>query len=634
LLLLLATGMGQTPAQAKGEGMDRDTVHGEVAAAFILAGSNHDGKDRQNFAPVVDAIQAPIWLTWWAKLAYIVIAIGGIAWIAKIRKEWIHMKRQLILERMAREQEHRLTESKMFFFTNISHELRTPLSLILMPLEKIAFSNDVPLQLKNSLSTAHKNASNLMKLVNELMDVSKFDEMKPSLRVQHGEYVSFITEVAECFKDAADKKNISLSISSSLTTIRGWYDADKLDKIVRNLLANAFKFTNPGGEIKIKLQLAGSDQNAESQFKQIELTVADTGIGIAAEELPRIFDKFYQAKCTSSISHTGSGIGLSLTKTLVDVHHGSISVESTPGVGTKFYVRLPIDQEAYKKEEFSQDSNTSYDGDVRVSDYDHIVIDENLGKPELLIIEDNDELRSFLAAEFSMEFSVTEASTGEQGLAIARERAPDLIVSDIVLPGKSGLTVCKEMKNEIRTSHVPIILLSAKASTDDQIAGLETGADVYIAKPFSIRVLRAQIKQIISVRRKLFTRYSQDAYLMPASLTDNTIDKEFLQKAIDYINNNLHNSQLSVESIAELFNISRSQVYRKIKALTGQTVVEFIRMVRLKYALSLMEEKKFNLSEVADRAGFNSLSYFTRSFKEQYGKAPSEYLEKRKTNES
>ena len=226
----------------------------------------------------------------------------------------------------------------------------------------------------------------------------------------------------------------------------------------------------------------------------------------------------------------------------------------------------------------------------------------------------------------NLEFSVTQAADGNEGFLIACEKTPDLIISDIVLPGKTGLSLCREIKSDLRTSHIPVILLTAKTSTEDQVVGLESGADVYIPKPFSLRVLKAHVKQIIIARRKLYARYSQDAYLVPESLTDNAIDKEFLQKAVDYIDNNLLNTQLSVESIGAIFNISRSQVYRKIKALTGQTVVEFIRTVRLKHALKLMEERKYTLSEIADRTGFNSLSYFTRTFKDQYGKAPSEYI--------
>jgi signal transduction histidine kinase/DNA-binding response OmpR family regulator len=623
------------------------TIHDDQARISTRAGSSYliETRTLQPSASGFDKTitnetqeitsHSPIWFSWWAILSYLSLAFVVI-WLAiRIRNQRALIKEQRLLEQIAREKEHRLIESKVFFFTNISHELRTPLSLVLMPLEKIAFASDVPDQFKKSLSTAYKNASNLMKIVNELMDISKFDEVKLSLHVKHGEYVNFISEVAESFNDIAENKNIKLSIHASSPQIYGWFDADKLEKIVRNLLSNAFKFTRDGGEIRVNLAAIVPEQKVSSQLQYLELTVSDNGIGIAPDELPRVFDKFYQASSASSIAHTGSGIGLSLTQTLVNVHRGSISVESTPGVGTTFFVCLPITKMAYGDEEFDQGSIlNSKEKDLASSEYDHIVIDKNLGKPELLIVEDNDDMRKFLVTEFSSEFSVTEAATGEEGFMIACDMIPDLIVSDVVLPGKSGLSVCKAIKEDIRTSHIPVILLTAKASAEDQIVGLEAGADVYIPKPFSIRVLQTQVTQVINTRRKLYTRYSQDAYLMPANLTDNTIDKEFLQKAVDYVKNNLRNSQLSVESIAELFNISRSQVYRKIKALTGQTVVEFIRSVRLKHALTLMEEKKYNLSEIADRAGFNSLSYFTRSFKDQYGKAPSEYLEKKKGNES
>lgn len=595
---------------------------------FLVKGSNSDGTWSQSPARLEIIIHPPIWKTWWAKLSYVVIMGAILYLIFKIRMERIHIKSELKLEKMAREKEHELTESKLLFFTNISHELRTPLSLILMPLEKITSADDVPEKMKRLFSTAYKNASNLMKLVNQLMDISKFDVVKPTLQVRHGECVRFISEVAASFIDLAEKKNIKLSLRPSVPDIYGWFDADKVEKIIRNLLSNAFKFTHDDGEISVMIAVVNPEQNASLSVEHLKVTVTDNGIGIAPEELPMIFDKFYQAKSTSGISHTGTGIGLSHTQTLVDVHHGAITVESVRGKGTTFVVSLPIAKDAFTERELSTGLEITINNeDVPAREYEHIVVDKNLGKPELLVIEDNDELRKFLVEEFAFEFSVTSAANSEDGFLIACKKVPDLIISDIVLPGKSGLSFCKEIKGDLRTSHIPVILLTAKASTEDQIVGLESGADVYLPKPFSLQVLKAHVKQTIIARRKLYSRFSQDAYIMPANLTDNAIDEEFLQKAIDYISKNLCNPQLSVESIADLFNISRSQVYRKIKALTGQTVVEFIRTVRLKYALKLMEEKRYNLSEIADRSGFNSLSYFTRSFKDQYGKAPSEYWE-------
>lgn len=602
---------------------------------FLIKGANSDGTWSQNPTRLEIIIHPPIWKTWWAKLFYVVILGALLYLIFKIRMDRIHMKSELKLEKMAREKEHELTESKLLFFTNISHELRTPLSLILMPLEKITTSTEVPEKIKNVFSTAYRNASNLMKLVNQLMDISKFDVIKPTLQVRQGECVRFISEVAASFIDLAEKKNIRFLIRPSVPEINGWFDADKLEKIIRNLLSNAFKFTHDDGEISVTIAAAASDENSRVTVNHLKVTVTDSGIGIAPEEVPMIFDKFYQAKSTSGISHTGTGIGLSHTQTLVDVHHGIITVESIRGKGTTFVVSLPIAREAFTEDELTLvNPGVISTQQVPPRDYEHVVVDKNIGKPELLIIEDNDELRKFLSDEFASEFSVSTASNSEDGFSMACKKIPDLIISDIVLPGESGLSFCKKIKEDLRTSHIPVILLTAKTSTEDQIVGLESGADAYLPKPFSLQILKVQVKQIIIERRKLYSRFSHDAYIMPANLTDNALDEEFLQKAIDYINKNLSNPQLSVESIADVFNLSRSQVYRKIKALTGQTVVEFIRTVRLKYALKLMEEKRYNLSEVADRAGFNSLSYFTRSFKDQYGKAPSEYLDTTLSNES
>lgn len=601
---------------------------------FLVKGSNSDGVWSDIPATLEITIYPPLWKTWWAMLLYFIAFTFLVYLFLRIRTTQIRIKNQLKVEKMAREKEHELTQSKMNFFTNISHELRTPLSLILMPLENVVSSPEISSKIKKSLSVAYKNASNLARLVNELMDFSKFDEAKPTLTVQHGEIVRFITEIASTFNEISETKNIRLILQPSVPEIYGWFDFDKLEKIMRNLLSNAFKFTHHRGQIKIQVNAKETEGNLNLSSRYLEIIVIDNGIGIAPEEVPFIFNKFYQARSTSGISHSGTGIGLSLTQTFLEVHRGSIAVESVPDEGTKFIIRLPIDKASFLESEI-QEAPTEVcnnDGAGQAVNYDDIVIDQNLGKPELLIVEDNDELREYLVTEFDMDFSVTEANNGNDGFRFACEKIPDLIISDIVLPGKTGLCLCKEIKSDIRTSHIPVLLLTAKTSTDDQVVGLESGADVYMPKPFSLRVLKTHVKQIIAARKKLYARYSQDAYLIPAGLTDNLIDKEFLQKAVDYIDGNLLNTQLSVESIAELFNVSRSQVYRKIKALTGQTVVEFVRTVRLKHALKLMEERRFTFSEIAHQTGFNSLSYFTRSFKDQYGKAPSEYVEGAKNN--
>lgn len=602
---------------------------------LLVKGANSDGVWSEVPARLSITVHPPIWKTWWALLLYTILCISIAYIVYRVRTERIKIKNQLKLEKMEREKEHELTLSKMRFFTNISHELRTPLSLILMPLESIVSSPYLPSAIKKSLHTAYKNATSLMRLVNELMDFSKLDNAKPFLKVQKGEIIQFITEITSSFSDISEKRNITLNIAATPPPLYGWFDRDKLEKILRNVLSNAFKFSPDNGDIKVLIDIKNQNnrkhnepasRESQESLRYLEVIVIDNGVGIAPDELPFIFDKFYQAKSSFNIQNPGTGIGLSLTKALIELHHGNIIAESVPDKETRFIITFPIDKCAYPDEEVIEAPMDILENDHDHASYESVVIDPNLGKPELLIIEDNDELREYLVAEFSIEFSVTEAKDGNDGLLAAFEKIPDLIVSDVVMPTKTGIELCREIKSDIRTSHIPFILLTAKTTTEDQVKGLETGADVYVTKPFSARVLKAHVKQIILARRKLYVHFSQDAYLMPGNLTSNEIDKEFLQKAIDFINENLLNTQLSVESIAELFNLSRSQVYRKIKALTGQTVVEFIRVIRLKHALKLMETKKYTLSEVSYLSGFNSLSYFTRSFKDQYGKAPSEYI--------
>jgi AraC-like DNA-binding protein len=383
-------------------------------------------------------------------------------------------------EKMKPHRNSGLAESQTEFLTTLSRELRTPLSLVLTTLQEAVSSPDAPDKIRRSLAAAHKSATGLMHLVDQLKNIDNLDATEAALQVQQSDCAELIPDV--------------------------------------------FGFSENEG---------------------------DSGKSPAVNNNP----------------------------------------------------------------------------DMHLTNYEHIVGDQNLGKRELLVIEHDDEVRKFLVGEFAFEFSVTGAANGEDGFTMACEKIPDLIISDIALPGKCGLSVCKDIKADIRTSHIPVILLSAKESSHDPAARHATLADAYMPKPFNLRSLKAMVRQTIIARKRLYSNYSQEASLKPASLMDNAVDKEFLQKAVDYIDSNLCNPQLSVESIADLFHISRSQVYRKIKALTGQTVVELIRTVRLKYALKLMEEKKYNLSEIADQSGFNSLSYFTRTFKDQYGKAPSEYME-------
>lgn len=600
---------------------------------FVVKASNNDGIWSESPARLEITIRPALWKTWWAMAIYVVLLSATIFFLVSIRTERIKMKNQLALERVAREREHELSESKAQFFTNISHEFRTPLSLLLMPLESLVTGDQIPLAAKERIQTAYRNADKMMRLVNELMDFNKLESAGLKLNLQHGELVKFISDTASVFDDLARRRNISFRVKTEVPFLKGWFDRDKLEKILVNILSNAFKFTSDSGEISVIINATDvGTGEAANLCRCLQLIVIDNGIGISSEEIPHIFDKFYQAKSATKIQNPGTGIGLSLTKGLVELHHGSITAESTPDRVTKFTIILPIDSQAYDVEtEINAPVDVVYTkADVQTENglpQPGDVLNGSMDRSEILIVEDNDELREYLAAELRHEFNVLEAKDGQEGLAMAFEKSPHLIISDILMSQKTGIELCKAIKGDVKTSHIPVILLTAKATVDDQIMGIETGADLYITKPFSIRFLLTHVRNIIDSRQKLYSHFSQDVYLLPSKIATNQIDQAFLQKAIDHIVENIQNPQLGVDSIAALFNLSRVQVYRKIKALTGKTAVEFIRTVRLKQALKLMDTKKYTLSEIAYQTGFNSASYFTRSFKDEYGKAPSEYLE-------
>ena len=601
---------------------------------FLVKASNSDGVASDVPARLSITIRQAPWKTWWAFLVYLLLALAIVYALLRIRIERVKFKSQLELERLAREKEQALSESKTQFFTNVSHEFRTPLSLITMPLENLMAMDGLPFNVKERLATIRTSAEKMTRLVNELMDFNKLESSKLRLRVQNGELVQFITDIASVFHDLASKRNIHFGIHSLVRSLDGWFDRDKLEKILVNVLSNAFKFTSDNGQINVIISSRDLFGGKElEKMRYLELSIIDNGIGIPAEELPFIFDKFYQAKSSESIPNPGTGVGLSLTKGLVELHHGSIRAESTPACETKFLIQIPIDRAAYIAEEISESPGYISSQDIATAIKGNNVARNGSGphedpdKAQILVVEDNDELRKYIAMELRQQFVVLEAKDGKEGLDMAFERTPDLIISDILMPLKTGIELCQDIKSNLKTSHIPFILLTAKAMVDDQIAGIAAGADVYITKPFSIRFLEAHVNQIIESRQRLYSRFSQDVYLLPGKVTGNEIDKAFLQKAIDFIIANIQDPQLGVDSIAELFNLSRMQVYRKIKALTGKSVVEFIRMVRIKQALKLMEAHKYTLSEIAYETGFNSSSYFSRVFKEEYGKTPTEYLE-------
>ncbi|MGD2035211.1 MAG: ATP-binding protein, partial [Bacteroidales bacterium] len=533
-------------------------------------------------------------------------------------------------------------EQNIQFFTSISHEFKTPLSLIIGPLETLI--NSTRSKVKEQLLVILRNARRLLQLTNNLMDLRKLEEGITRLKIHHGDILKCTQEIAGYFTIRLNKRGITLHIDAGDAPVYGWFDAEKLETILLNLLSNAIKHTPDNGKITIKINCCDSAESvtrypetntkARPDIRYIEVMVIDYGTGILPEELPFVFDKFYQTQSGYSYKKSGTGIGLTLTKGLVELHRGTIRAESQPGKETRFVFMLPIDREAYAPGEIDDKPSKPEGVELSIDEYETFESGrDNLEEPaakenryKILIVEDNDELRAFLSNELSRTYNVIQAENGETGIKLALGKIPDLILSDVIMPGCSGIDLCKTVKTHVKTCHIPVILLTAKATAPDQIEGTETGADAYISKPFNLQLLYAKINQLILTRKKLYARFSQDVYILPNQLAEDEMDQAFLQRLIDYIIANISNNNLNVDQLADALNMSHSKLYRRVKRLSGKTLIEFIKIIRLKQAIILMESKKLTLAEIAYKTGFSSPAYFTKSFKDQYGKPPSEFM--------
>jgi ligand-binding sensor domain-containing protein/signal transduction histidine kinase/DNA-binding response OmpR family regulator len=591
---------------------------------FKVMGSNNHGIWNPKPIALEIVILPPFWKTIWAYLIYSII-ISVILWgfiklllikskqAEKLRLEQIHYKKSEELNRM-----------KIQFFANISHEFRTPLSLILPPLKQIIENEPLQRETKKRMEMVFRNASKLFGLVNELLDFTKSEEGRLKMKVEKADLVTFIHEIHGAFIEEAHRRSITYQFDVETESIEAWFDKNKIEKVVSNLLSNAFKFTGDNG--KIILNVRKEEDNSES-FACI--SVIDNGSGISPSYINNIFDRFYQSPEEENKHIAGTGIGLALVKTLVELHHGSVSVTSRKWEETCFTVRIPLGNTHFNKNEIWVDAD-----EFMLTNNVSVTLDSDTkdkkaegNAPLLLVVEDNAELCEYLVSILSPKYHVLKAADGAEGLRIARESVPDLILSDVVMPRLSGTELCKAIKNEMSTSHIPVVLLTSKATTPEVIDGIGSGADAYITKPFDILHLEVTIEKTIETRRKLYQRFSQNVYIMPKESTENDLDKKFIQKILTYIDQNVLNDNITVENLAAHMLMSRTNVYRKIKALTGQTATEFIRLTRLKMAIKLLEAGENNVSEIAYKVGFTSPSYFAKCFRDQYGKSPSEFID-------
>ncbi|EIJ40839.1 signal transduction histidine kinase [Galbibacter orientalis DSM 19592] len=605
---------------------------------FKLKSSNNDGVWNAKPLELKITILPPWWKTSWALIGYLTIFFIGLYLLNKVTQSRIRTKQLTKYEEEKRIQEQNLNEKKFQFFTNISHEFRTPLTLIMNPLHDI-MSNEklfLPEGIKSKHRIIQKNTARLHRLVNELLDFRKLELNKISLKAKEFNLVDLTHDVLSYFKEEAHVKYIDLDVSTDEEEVMVWADIDMLEKVIFNIISNAFKATPEGGTISVALytkdDLVTFPLVSEHyQAKAVELVISDTGIGIPKDEISKMFERFYQVDSLNKTYYGGTGIGLEVVQSFVELHKGKIEVASEVEDGTTFRIILPKGKEHLKDDEIYSDvyeqnkSNKKYlQANIPIEKIEADQPKEALHPYSVLIVEDNIELRNYLKSELKNHYRVLTANHGKEGYDLAIETLPDVIITDVIMPEMNGFELCRCIKTDIRTSHIPLLMLTAKAKIDDRIEGIEIGADAYMVKPFDMRLLKLRLSQLITSRQLIFNKYFSAISDLPANANTTSLDKEFIQKALNYINQHIGDSEISVESLASHLNLSRSQVYRKIKALTDQTANEFIRNIRLHKAKVLIQAGNTNISEVSYTVGFSTSSYFTKCFKNYFGVLPTQ----------
>lgn len=618
------------------EGFDEDWTHTDASRriatytnldpgeyTFKVKGSNNDGIWNEAGTSLKIIINPPWWETWWAYFSYAAAIIIIMLLVRQYDLKRQKLKQQLELEREHADKLEEIDQMKSRFFTNISHEFRTPLTLILGPAEKI-ISETIDTNAGKQAGLIKRNANRLLDLINQLLDLSKIEAGKLKLEASRSNLSSFVKGIAEAFETIAEKKDITLKIQIEKQNIDAYFDKDKMQKIVTNLLSNAFKFTMESGEVELKL--------FETARNSVMLSVRDSGVGISEKDLPKIFDRFYQSDSSTTRESGGTGIGLALTKELVELHGGKIAIDSKEGEWTEVTVDLP-----HGKDHLREDQIVKLEGEdlaereifirdytpdtTEIQDSEIIKIDKNI----VLVVEDNYDVREFIRDSIGAEFSVVEAINGEQGLRKAEKYIPDLIISDVMMPKMDGYEMMHRIKRDEKTSHIPVILLTAKSDRDSKLEGLGLGADDYLTKPFDTKELIARIKNLIETRILLQQKFSSGTIVQ--KLKDKSglspLDEKFMTKIMEVIEAHLSEEEFSIEEISEEIGMSRAQFYRKLKALTGKSPSLFLRTIRLNKAKEMIQSKELSISEISYKVGFASPAYFSRCFKDEFGYPPS-----------
>lgn len=581
---------------------------------------NSDGYVGIKEATLGIVVNPPFWMSWWAYLLYAVglVIVLFLARYRMLKREREKFHLQQIENEVAKNEE--INNMKFRFFTNVSHELRTPLTLIISPLEGMLKETTDELQ-STRLQLMYRNAQRLLHLVNQLLDFRKGEMSTHQLSLSEGDIISYVHSVCNSFLLMADKKHIQFSFFSGIDTFSMAFDADKVGKIVMNLLSNAFKFTPEGGRVTVMIEHVAGTPDI------LEIKIADTGIGISDVDKEHIFERFYQADHKGVEETTGNGIGLSLVRDFVTLHEGEVKVFDNIGMGSVFVIQFPVkhvETQVQLPEETGMPVGDEEDKEMKEEAREET---ERKNFPLLLIVDDNEDFRIFMRYSLELQYRVKLAVNGKEAWEMMQEELPDLVISDVMMPQMDGNELCRLIKQDKRTAHIPVILLTARQNTEAKLEGLQTGADDYVTKPFNMTILVLRIRKLIELSR--YHRVTQGMIdPAPSEIVITSLDEKLIEKAIKYVEDNMSRTELSVEELSRELGMSRVHLYKKLLQITGKTPIEFIRVIRLKRAAQLLRESQLHVSEVAFEVGFNNPKYFSRYFKDEFGVLPSVYQEK------
>lgn len=638
------------------KGFDKDWVYTDAKKRFAtytnlnagtyvfqVKATNNSGVWEDTFRELTIEITPPIWKTTCAYLLYVVLFVFGLFWIWRRSLDKTRLKHAIELANVEKDKSEEIQNLKLEFFTNISHEFKTPLTLIKGPLDFLQKRGlDVEKDTyKEQLNLMQKNTNYLLRLVNQLLDFRRVNQGQARLTLREGDIVSFVKELCEPFQFLVQKKNITFQFQPEQTSVLAWFDKDVLEKVINNLLSNAYKFTPVNGKITLHLV---------EKNERIAISVLDTGTGISKTQMPKIFKRYYTKKDKNENNPKGIGIGLAYAKTLMELHQGAINVTSETGKGAEFRVEFPKAKKAYENEvkiiDEEEVKEVLQELDMIVSETEELPEQKPVKKktkkrvpkilgndlPVLLVVDDNEDIRKFIRLSLQEQYKIYEAENGLEGFEIAIKIIPNIIITDLVMHVMDGLELCEKLKTTVTTSHIPVLILTAKLSHETELKGLKNGADDYIKKPFEIEHLELKLKNIIEKRQLLRKRYSREVNLKPVEFSETTADERFLKQVVEIIDKNMSNTEFSVDMLVKAIGQSRSNLYLKIKDITGMSSTEFIRSVRLKRAMELFNSTDLPVKEVMYKTGFSTASYFSKCFKRQYGEKPSDYLNKKKEN--